>query len=86
MDLTEKQFLTMLKKGRGDAYIYLMQCGQPGLYKDVILKAAVSDYGFDTQCEGTRASYYYSMIQLCRYKDICGKIHQKKTWTVKISI
>lgn len=50
-----------MQQGLGRCVIALQQSDDPARYKDTVLWGCLHNLSFDTQCEGTRASYIYEL-------------------------
>lgn len=74
--MTLKQFTKSLKKGTGEAIIYLKQRDKKKLSKkflSAILHASFYNLGYDQQIEMNRAEYMYRVINLSGGNDYCLK-------------
>ncbi|MBQ9133520.1 MAG: hypothetical protein IJX64_03200 [Clostridia bacterium] len=60
--MTKKQFQTALLRGQGR--VYAAVTAEPEKYRGILLWACRNEISFDTQCEGTRAWYVYTLIRL----------------------
>lgn len=79
----KRQFFDSLKRGTGEAYLILKD--NPTVdFSDIIIKAAITNYAYDLQCEGSRAKYIYGLIKLSKQQDkiidnILAKLADKKS-------
>lgn len=62
--MTKNQFKEAFKRGLGRALIELQRTDNPDKYKEIILWGCLSNTCYDTQCEGGRADYLYTAIQV----------------------
>jgi hypothetical protein len=62
MSINEK-FLNSVKRGTGATYLYIKENPEVD-FSEEIIKAALKNYAYDAQCEGSRAEYVYGLIQL----------------------
>ncbi len=64
-------FRALVKKGRGEAVLWLREEKYKGFFSDIIRDAAMHDYRCDKQVEESRAEYVYSLIkELYDYEDV----------------
>jgi len=74
-------FFNSLKRGTGEAYLILKN--NPTIdFSALIVKGATKNYAYDPQCEGSRASYIYRLIQKSKQKEKIIKTVLKK-WQTK---
>lgn len=59
--MTKKEFKRYMQQGLGRCAIILQKSDNIEKYKDVVLWGCTHRLSFDTQCEGTRASYVYEL-------------------------
>ncbi len=59
--MTKKEFKRYMQQGHGRCAIILQKSDNIEKYKDVVLWGCTHRLSFDTQCEGTRASYVYEL-------------------------
>lgn len=62
--MTVKEFDKFLRLGLGRCVIELSSCGVKEKYRASVLKACLNNYSYDTQSEGVRAAYVYSLVSL----------------------
>ncbi len=58
--MNKKEFKQELLRGKGSCYYALKEA--PERYKDIILWACRNNLSYDTQCEGTRAWFVYTLV------------------------
>lgn len=68
--MTKKEFLHLLKQGRGKCIQELKSAENKDKYKDIVLWACTHDFTFDYQCEGTRAHYAYELVKCYDNREI----------------
>ncbi len=56
-------FRDLVKKGRGEAILWLREEKYKGFFSDIIRDAAMHDYRYDKQAESVRAEYIYDLIK-----------------------
>jgi len=66
--LSKNEFLAALSKGLGRAVIHVKEYGALGFRKE-LLYACLNNLVFDPQCEGERAPWLFSMIELTGEKE-----------------
>jgi hypothetical protein len=73
----KRQFFDSLKRGTGEAYFILK--GNPTIdFSNDIIKASLTNFSYDRQCEGSRAKYIYGLIKLSKQQNkIIDKILDK---------
>lgn len=82
LEEVKRQFFNSLKRGTGEAYLIIK--GYPKIdFSDLIIKGAITNYSFDSQCEGSRATYIYGLIKLCKQKNKIVKAVLKKLQSEK---
>ncbi len=59
-NMTKKDFKAALLRGLGRCVKAVLQ--EPEKYRDIVLWACTRDIAYDTQCEGTRSWYVYTMV------------------------
>lgn len=78
----EHQFASSLQLGTGKAYLILKN--NPTVdFSSLIIKGAMTNFAYDPQCEGSRASYIYRLILKSKQKEkiintILRKLQTKK--------
>lgn len=59
--MTKKDFKKYMKQGLGRCVLTLKSSDNIEKYKDIVLWGCLHNLSYDTQCEGTRASYVYEL-------------------------
>jgi len=78
--MTIEYFKELLKKGRGEAVIYLRATEEKLLFKEAVLQSALEDPRFDRQCEGYRGQYLLDLLKCFPdYESLLDGILQKYT-------
>jgi hypothetical protein len=79
----QRQFFNSLKRGTGEAYLILQD--NPGIdFSDLIIEGAITNFAYDQQSEGSRATYVYRLIKKVKQKDkiitaVLTKLQVKKS-------
>jgi hypothetical protein len=64
----KRQFFDSLKRGTGEAFFILKD--NPTIdFSDIIIEGATNNFGYDLQCEGSRAFYINGLIKKSKQKD-----------------
>lgn len=64
----KRQFFDSLKRGTGEAFFILKD--NPTIdFSDLIIKGAINNYAYDTQCEDSRAFYINGLIKKSKQKN-----------------
>ena len=66
--MTEREFREAMYNGLGRAILYARD-NDVRRFRDVILDACLHCYAVDPQCEGTRASYMFELVNLTPEKE-----------------
>lgn len=84
----KQQFKSSIKRGTGEAYLILQRHQTIDFSADII-KAALTNYAYDGQSEGSRALYISELISLSKQQDKIRKAillglatEQKDTWAL----
>ena len=64
MNMTKKQFRHDMRRGLGSCQLELRRCTDIEEYRQDILWGIQHALAYDAQCEGTRAIYFFDMIEL----------------------
>ena len=64
MKMTKKQFRHDMRRGLGSCQLELRRCTDIEEYRQDILWGIQHALAYDAQCEGTRAIYFFDMIEL----------------------
>ena len=78
-----QQVQKAIERGTGDAY-FIIKNNPTTDFSNLIFKAAIRCYGYDVQCEGSRAQYMYNIIHILPQKaaivtKILNCLRNKKT-------
>jgi len=83
-----KRFKSAIKRGTGEAHLIMMSNPAMDFTNDII-KAALTNYSYDNQSEGSRATYVFELIELSQNKEKIRKaiIHgllteRQDTWAL----
>lgn len=68
MTTIRQKFKNSIKRGTGDAYLILKENPTVNFSNDII-KAALINYSYDNQSEGSRANYIFELIQISNQKE-----------------
>ncbi len=55
-------FEALVKKGRGEAVLWLREEKFKGFFREIVKKAAYNDYRYESQCSDDQAEYVYYLI------------------------
>ena len=64
----KQRFKSSIKRGTGEAYFIIRQNPTVDFSSDII-KASLTNYAYDGQCEGSRATYVSELISLSKQQD-----------------
>ncbi len=59
--MNKKDFKACMQQGRGRCHLVLQSEKDISKYKDIVLWGCLHNLSYDTQCEGTRATYVYDL-------------------------
>jgi hypothetical protein len=76
----KQRFFSSIKRGTGEAHL-LMKAHPEIDFSNEIIKAAIKNFAYDAQCEGSRADYIWELILLANQKEKIRKVILKKLAT-----
>jgi hypothetical protein len=84
----KQRFKSAIKRGTGEAHLIMMENPNTDFSSDII-KAALTNYAYDSQSEGSRADYIFELIELSNQKErikrkILDKLQNERedSWTL----
>ena len=76
--MTLKTFTRELRRGLGSAIVELKANHERGKYRNIVMRACLSDIAYDTQVEGTKGHYLYTAIKTFEnHEDFIDKMIEK---------